>query len=141
MKIIEIKKYSDQLFKSLNLLIPQLSTSAAPISCKRLEELIASEDSFLFLAEEEGQYIGMSTLVIINIPTTTRAVIEDVVVDKKFLGKGIGEKLTKHTIDFAKEKGVTSVNLTSSPHRIAANALYKKLGFEKRETNVYKLEL
>ena len=33
------------------------------------------------------------------------------------------------------------IDLTSSPHRIAAHALYEKLGFEKYETNVYKLKI
>jgi ribosomal protein S18 acetylase RimI-like enzyme len=38
----------------------------------------------------------------------------------------------------AKELGCKNINLTSSPNRVAANALYKKLGFEIRETNVYR---
>jgi hypothetical protein len=33
------------------------------------------------------------------------------------------------------------VNLTSRPDRPAANRLYQRLGFEMRETNVYRLEL
>ena len=126
---------------SINNLIPQLSDSAQPISSQKLNGIISSENSFLFLAKEEKRFIGTVTLVIVDIPTSKRALVEDVVVDKKFLGKSIGEKLTLHAINFAKEKGASTVNLTCSPRRIAANALYKKLGFEKRDTNVYKLDI
>jgi ribosomal protein S18 acetylase RimI-like enzyme len=139
MKIIEITEYSDHILKSINGLLPQLSESAKPVSAQKLKKIISAENIHLFFAEEEGNYIGMLTLVFVHIPTQTKALIEEVVVDKNFLGKGIVKELTKHAITFAKKMGGSSVNLTSSPWRTAANALYKKLGFEKRETNVYKL--
>ena len=141
MKIIEIQKYSGQILNSINDLIPQLSGSAQPTSSQKLKGIISAKNSFLFLAEEGGCFIGTLTLVLINIPTCTKAQIEDVIVDKKFEGKGIGGKLILYAIAVAIEKGATLVNLTCSPHRTAANALYKKLGFEKRETNMYKLEI
>ncbi len=141
MKIKEANQYSDLLLDNINKLIPQLSESAKLLTRQKLENIIYSKNSLLFIAEVEGQIIGMLTLVIVIIPTTIKALIEDVVVDKKYLGKGIGKKLTLHAINVAKENNVSSINLTSSPWRKAANTLYKKLGFEKRETNVYKLEL
>ncbi len=141
MKIKEANQYSDLLLDNINKLIPQLSESAELLTRQKLEDIIYSKNSLLFIAEIEGRIIGMSTLVTIIIPTTIKALIEDVVVDKKYLGKGIGKELTLHAINVAKENNVNSINLTSSPWRTAANALYKKLGFEKRETNVYRLEL
>ncbi len=141
MKIKEADQYSDLLLDNLNKLIPQLSESAELLTRQKLEDIIYSKNSLLFIAEIEGRIIGMSTLVTIIIPTTIKALIEDVVVDKNYLGKGIGKELTLHAINVAKENNVNSINLTSSPRRKAANALYKKLGFEKRETNVYKLEI
>ncbi len=141
MKIKEANQYSDLLLDNINKLIPQLSESAELLTRQKLEDIIYSKNSLLFIAEIEGRIIGMSTLVTIIIPTTIKALIEDVVVDKKYLGKGIGKELTLHAINVAKENNVNSINLTSSPRRKAANALYKKLGFEKRETNVYKLEI
>ncbi|NOG44645.1 MAG: GNAT family N-acetyltransferase [Calditrichaeota bacterium] len=141
MQIFEIKEYSIDILNALNKLLPQLSESAKPLSKNRLKSIIDSESSFLFVAEDKMKICGMLTLVIVKIPTSTKAVIEDVVVDKESLGKGVGKKLTLHAIDFAKENGVSTVNLTSSPWRTAANSLYKKLGFEKRDTNVYKLDI
>jgi len=37
--------------------------------------------------------------------------------------------------------GVEKLKFTSKPQRIAANALYQKMGFERKETNVYEMKL
>ena len=41
----------------------------------------------------------------------------------------------------AEEAGARTVDLTSRPDREAANRLYVRLGFEKRETNVYRYDV
>ncbi len=139
--IIEVQNYSEKICESINHLIPQLSETAKPLSAGQLKKLINSENTHLFLAKAEGNFIGMVTLIIVKIPTATRALIEDLVVDKNFLWQKIGKKLMAFAIDFARENGASTVNLTCAPRREAANALYKKLGFTLRETNVYKLDV
>jgi ribosomal protein S18 acetylase RimI-like enzyme len=141
MKIIKVKSYSEKILEEVNKLIPQLSGTAAPLSRKKLKRLLATENTFLFLAEKDNNLVGMVTLVLVEIPTATRALIEDIVVDKSFLGQKIGKKLMAFAIDFAREQGASTVNLTCAPRREAANTLYKKLGFTLRETNVYKLDI
>ena len=42
------------------------------------------------------------------------------------------------SIQLAAELGAKTVDLTSRPSRDAANRMYKRLGFEARETNVYR---
>lgn len=45
-------------------------------------------------------------------------------------------------IDFARrELGDVDLHLTSRPQRVAANNLYRSVGFQQRETNVYNLEI
>ena len=56
-------------------------------------------------------------------------------------GKGIGEALTREALRVAQEAGAITVDLTSRPVREAANRLYQRIGFEKRETNVYRYKL
>ena len=73
-----------------------------------------------------------------RIPTGRCARIEDVVVDAAQRGKGVGEALTREALRVAQEAGVTTVDLTSRPSREAANRLYQRIGFEKRETKVYR---
>lgn len=49
--------------------------------------------------------------------------------------------LVAHAIDFCRQHQVDTLMLTSNPKRIAANALYRSLGFEQKETNVYRMVL
>jgi ribosomal protein S18 acetylase RimI-like enzyme len=63
------------------------------------------------------------------------------VVDADARGKGVGEALNKFALAEAKRQGATTVDLTSRPSREDANRLYKRLGFEQRETNVYRYKI
>lgn len=48
----------------------------------------------------------------------------------------------EHIIEFARrELAPVDLNLTSRPERLVANELYRKMGFEKRGTNVYRMRL
>ncbi len=138
MNIIEITQYSEEVLEALNNLLPQLSSSALPLSSNDLTEIIKSESSHLLVAEKDGQYYGSLTLATFKIPTGTRAWIEDVVVKEDARGKGVGGMLLERAISLAKERGAKTVDLTSRPSRESANSLYKKIGFELRETNVYR---
>jgi ribosomal protein S18 acetylase RimI-like enzyme len=82
--------------------------------------------------------VGTLTLVVYRIPTGLRAVIEDVVVDGSARGSGAGAALVTAALEAAGQAGVPSVDLTSRPSREAANRLYVRMGFESRETNVYR---
>ena len=46
-----------------------------------------------------------------------------------------------NAIDIARDLGAKTVDLTSRPSREAANRLYQRIGFEPRETNVYRYSL
>ncbi len=121
-------------------LVSQLSRSAKPVSNESLAPVLSDDRCFLFVARrsDDGVILGMLTLVVFGIPTGMRAWIEDVVVDEEYRGLGIGKRLTLHAIERAKELGAVSVDLTSRPSRVGANAMYQSLGFALRETNVYR---
>jgi len=139
---VEIARHaSDDLLSGLNRLVPQLSTSAALLESAELAALIEAPASTLFVAVDDGEVVGMLTLVIVPIPTGVRAWIEDVVVDESIRGSGVGEALTLAAIDEARSRDVRSIDLTSRPSRRAANSMYLKMGFVARDTNVYRLSL
>ena len=140
MRIYEVNNVTDAVVNAFKKLIPQLSPNGPVPSKPELEKLINSDNTIIFIAEEDG-IIGTLTLVFNKIPTGNKVWIEDVVVDNVARGKGVGEELTKFAIKYVISKGITQINLTSSPKRIAANNLYQKLGFIKRETNVYRLTI
>lgn len=130
---------TDEVVEALGRLVPQLS-SAPPPDAATLREIL-TRGSVMFIARINGQIVGCLTLVLFLIPTGLKAWIEDVVVDEAARGHGVGEALNRAALDEARRRGVKSVNLTSRPHRDAANRLYQRLGFVQRETNYYRYEL
>jgi ribosomal protein S18 acetylase RimI-like enzyme len=123
-------------------LVPQLSKSNAAPTEKELAAIVASRASVLFVAfDDDDEIVGSLTLVLFRIPTGLRAWIEDVVVDETARGKGVGHRMNEAAIEYARKAGAKTVDLTSRPSREAANRLYQRLGFEQRDTNVYRLLL
>jgi ribosomal protein S18 acetylase RimI-like enzyme len=138
--VVIAHEVTDELVAGLNHLLPQLSTSAQPLTASLVHELVNAQVSSLFIAtDDDGIIVGTLTLVAFSIPTGLRVWIVDVVVDESGRGKGIGEALTVAAIDEASRLGARTIDLTSRPSRAAANSLYQRLGFEPRETNVYRL--
>lgn len=89
----------------------------------------------------DGKLIGIGWIFPRRTLLRKQAVIEDVVVLQEYRGKGYGKQITLDLIRWAKEQGIEVVELTSGSHRVAANALYKKLGFTLHPTNHYLLQL
>jgi len=141
MNIIEIKSYSDAVLDAMNRLLPQLSSSPARLTEQKLLAIINSDTTHLLMAEIHSQYVGTLTLVVFRIPSGTRARIEDLVVQQTARGCGAGTALIQKAIEMADALGVEAVDLTTHPSRGAANQLYKNLGFEIRETNVYRRKI
>ena len=118
-------------------LVPQLSPKRQPAGLAELAELVATPGTSLVVARDGDAVLGMLTLIVYRVPTGIRAWIHDVVVDETARGRGVGEALAKEALRLAKSAGAISVELTTRQERQAANRLYRRLGFEQRETNVY----
>jgi ribosomal protein S18 acetylase RimI-like enzyme len=141
MAAIEIKEISaitPPLAKSIVELIPQLSSSAKMPTNDELEQITQSPATVLLAAYKSGSLVGMLTLVIFRIPTGVRGLIEDVVVNESDRGQGIAEALTRNALARAQAAGARTVDLTSRSSRAAANRLYQKLGFQQRDSNIYR---
>ncbi|HKW95635.1 MAG TPA: GNAT family N-acetyltransferase [Methylomirabilota bacterium] len=126
---------------AFNRLIPQLSRRATVPTPDLIREIVEAEASTVLIARDgrdNGQIVGLLTLVVFRIPTGVRAWIEDVVVDEAVRGRGAGEALNRAAIRRALELGAWTVELTSRPSREAANRLYQRLGFVRRDSNVYR---
>lgn len=132
---------NDDVVKAFERLVPQLSSSSPAPSREHLERIVNSDSCTLLLAREGEQIVGSLTLVVFPIPTGARAWIEDVVVDSSARGKGVGEALNMKALEIARADGAVTVDLTSRPSREAANRLYQRIGFVKRDTNVYRYNL
>lgn len=139
--ITPLDHVDDDTLGAMRRLVGQLSSSALPMTTEQLVEVIETKSCTIFVASIDGEICGMLTLVTFPIPTGVRAWIEDVVVDVAARGEGVGSALTQRALDVARDRGARTVSLTSRPSREAANSMYEKLGFRRRDTNVYRYEL
>ena len=138
--IIEINTYSAEYHEAMQRFLNQLTTHPMTLTETMFRQLIDSENSHLFFLMKEGQIAGMRTVAIYYSPTGGKAWIEDVVVDEAFRGQGLSKQLVAHAIEFTQSKQIPLLMLTSNPKRIAANKLYQSMGFERKETNVYRMK-
>ncbi len=133
-----------EVMEAVARLVPQLSPSATVPSAEQLQEIAASTCTTLLLARDRaqgGRIVGCLTVAVFRIPTGVRAWIEDVVVDASARGKGVGEALSCEALRLASSRGAQTVDLTSRPSREAAKRLYRRLGFEARDTTVFRYSM
>lgn len=122
-------------------LLSQLTSSTVDFTIETLETITASDSSHLFVAECNGEVVGMLTLGEYMAPTGRKMWIEDVVVDEAMRGRSLGRRLVEYAMVYAAGIGGCALMLTSRPSRLAANALYRSCGFGIKETNMYKKEI
>ena len=99
----------------------------SPWSADEITKDVTSKDGNIYVAviESDGEkagYAEMRTVV-------GEAQIYNIVIDKAFRGKGLGEMLLRHLIDRAKELGCSLITLEVRGGNEAAMELYHKLGF------------
>jgi ribosomal protein S18 acetylase RimI-like enzyme len=161
-RVCAVHEVTDDLMTAVQHLVAQLSSTAGPPSRQEVEEMVTSPATTVLVARDEaldqvegvagqspsadaeephGPIVGMLTLVTFRIPTGVRARIEDVVVDDAVRGRGTATALTRAALEIAAARGAHTVDLTSRPSREAANRLYQHLGFQQRETVVYRFAL
>lgn len=145
MIIQRLTKIIPPQIKEINELIRQLSSHPKFVLPDDISAILKQPELYFFVAQDDSlknqPIIGMASIIIYQIPTGKKGYIEDVVVDEKYRGLGLGQQLTQKLIGIAREKNAQYIDLTSGLSRLAANKLYQKMGFERRETNVYRLKL
>jgi ribosomal protein S18 acetylase RimI-like enzyme len=136
-----VRQVTDELVEACRRLLPQLSGAAAAPDADDLGRILDHQANTLLVARDRGgAIVGMLTLVTFPLPSGQRARIEDVVVDQDARGRGVGTALTVAAIDLAQRQGARGVDLTSRASRTAANRLYQRLGFQLRDSNVYRYQ-
>jgi ribosomal protein S18 acetylase RimI-like enzyme len=130
-----------ELEHALAELLPQLNPALAGPTHESLTALLADPATTLLVAYGGAAIVGTATVVVYTTPAWVKARIEDVVVDERARGRGIGEALVRECLNVARERGASVAELQSATHREAANRLYPRMGFELRKSNVYRLAL
>ena len=101
------------------------------------------DKSFEYVAVLDNNVVGYFVLnemkdIVRNI---NRFHVDYVCVDENYRGLGIGKKMMEEAIRISKEKGISVLELTSGNKRIEAHKLYLSLGFEIRDSAIFRKEL
>jgi ribosomal protein S18 acetylase RimI-like enzyme len=136
-----VTEVTPELEQALAVLMPQLNPALIGPTKEELIALLADPATTLLVAREEAGIVATATVIVYTTPAWVKARIEDVVVDEAARGHGVGEALVNECLSVARKRGARVIELQSSRRREVANRLYPRLGFERRESNVYRKTL
>ena len=141
MRIEAATEATPALLEALRSLLPQLNPRLPELTMEKLQAVVDDPAATLLAVYDEGTVMGVAVVLTYTTPSWRKARIEDVVIDEKARGRGLGQALVERCIELARERGAEVVELQSASWREAANRLYPALGFELRESNLYRLTL
>jgi ribosomal protein S18 acetylase RimI-like enzyme len=137
-----VRRVDEDLVEAAARLVPQLSPSTPRVpDAWELEQIIRAPGTTLLVAREGHTIVGMLTLHTFRAATGIHAWIQDLIVDSCAKGRGVSELLTKEAMRHATEQGARTAELTSRPSHAGTGRLYERLGFERRETHLYRFQL
>lgn len=95
--------------------------------------LLAQKDSCIFVAEQKGLIVGMCTMQTVISTAEGRAagLLEDLVVDDKHRGQGIGKLLVEAVCQWAKDRNIERIQLLADKYNLAALNFYQNTGWIK----------
>lgn len=134
----QVTTFSPDIARDIRRLSAMIGSNYTELTENDLVEMIASPNTTLSVAKANNKIVGMVTLIVYRIPYVRKAYVDDLVVDAEYRGHGIGTQLMEMVLQFAQEKGASYIDFTARPRREESNRLYEKLGFKKRDTNVYR---
>ena len=136
----ELSSYTPQDLADLDALMHELSATSF-CNEELLKNAMNDVNVHVYVIRDEGYIVATGTLCIKHTLEFTIADIESVVVSSKCRGRGYGKELMTAIFEAAKKMNVHHIQLTSNPARVAANQLYQDVGFERYDTNCYKMGL
>jgi ribosomal protein S18 acetylase RimI-like enzyme len=135
-----LSSFTPQDLADLDALMHELSATSF-CNEELLNNALNDANVLVYVIRDEGHIVATGTLCIKHTLEFTIADVESVVVSSKCRGRGYGKELMTAMIEAAKVMNVHHIQLSSNPARVAANHLYQDFGFERYETNCYKMIL
>lgn len=106
-----------------------------PRQQRGLTLMLANERGCVLVAESEGRVVGMCTgqLLVSTAEGGLSLLVEDVVVDKQWRGRGVGRLLMTAISDWARGKKVSRLQLLADRNNVPALDFYRSLGWNSTE--------
>jgi GNAT superfamily N-acetyltransferase len=142
-RIEAVSEPTPEVLKALERLLPQLNSTLPVPDMARLERLLADPSVTLLLARDGEEIVGTTTVIVYTTPFWIKARLDEVVVDASARGKGVGEALVLAALEVGRASGAQVAELQSGrgPARDAAHALYERIGFRIRDSDVMRIVL
>lgn len=137
---MKIREAVEKDFDSVIRLMKQLTSTPEKVNAKMLPfykksflTALEKENVHEFVCEIDNKIVGHITLSLYwdfwhlgNV-----MIIDGVIVDEAFRGKGIGKELMKFAADFAQKNGVKIIYFYTEEERKDAQSFYEKVGYKK----------
>ena len=114
--------------------IREVHEDDVPVAAYRaaFDEITADAHQQLLVGELDGEVVATAQVTWVRRLTYVggeMGVVESVRVRSDLRGRRLGERLMRHVLDLARERGAARVELTTNAQRDAARRFYERLGF------------
>ena len=137
-KMLRPTDFNSETNKQVKVLFDQLNNSIKQMDA---DKIVDDESNIVVVCHHINEIIGMATMATYQVISGHKGMIEDVVVSQEHRGKGIGKKMMQLLLERANELQLDEILLFSGHHRHAAISLYKSLGFQLKDSGLYRLQL
>ena len=139
MVIEKLTHFDADVLRDINRLMSELSVTSQTDE-QLIREAVGDGNSHIYIIRDEERIIGCGALCVMHTLEQRLASIEHIVVSEDYRGQGLGEMLMRRMLTDVRTLAPITLHLTSNSQRVAANQLYRKLGFVKKDTNFYELK-
>jgi N-acetylglutamate synthase-like GNAT family acetyltransferase len=139
---ITIRKMHIKDLERINDLSHQLGYDLSLAETKnQIEKILSTQDHIAYVVALEEKVVGwIHAFVSLSIESKPFVEIGGLVVDEKYRGKGMGNKLVGKIKEWTIEMKISSLRVRSNVTRLSTHEFYKKTGFEKiKEQKVFSL--
>ena len=122
--------YAKEIAESGLMAWPDAVQKASEDFARRLPDGLATADSYLRTAYDDGAEVGMLWLLIETRSDGRRAFVGDISVREDLRRRGYGEAIMTAAEALGRELGAATISLNVFSSSVAARALYERLGYE-----------
>lgn len=132
-------RISEDYLKSLKNLLIQLIDEVDDQTGLSLEnfqekimEMLEDDNHHMLIAVKQGEVVGFINFTVRKtiLHQQPSALIDELVVDEKYRGEGLGKKLVYQAINRAKQLGCGEIEVSTEKSNELARKFYQKIGFD-----------